>query len=867
MDGNLRSSLRATPDSLRAISEKVPEELRKLSRWVAWDGRLTDAGRVSKAPLNPATGGIAKTNRPETWASFESALQFAQRDSRVGGLGLVLTDGDYWALDLDHVVDKRTGEIEPEASRFLASLGPAYIEQSPSGDGLHVIFRGKRPSVLRQSKIKDAFGIGRHLEIFGGKSSRYLTMTGQVLGSATPNAVTREAVSAIGKLLPSKQVASNPQQIQPSVNLDVEERKVRRALRNVPSADYDDWVMVGMALRATFPDDQGFSIWLDWSSKANNFESADCDAHWRSFNSPEGGVGLGSVYRLANQHEPDWRAAWRSEDAVCAFGQPTPNSAYLTQPGGARGNSVGWGMPESLNSSEPPMPFPLGEVIPESCRQLGEFVAAVAASLQVPVDMPAMLALAAFGLALSRTIEVSPGTGWREQVCLYVLILLKSVERKSAAFSKMIDPIYEWQRATAVALAERITIAENEILVAEEKLKKARTKAAAAAKHDRTPLDLNMLAQELATLRQGKPIVPSLIATESTTEAIADMLIENGERGMLAAPEGDALDVMLGRYSQGKPNLGLWLSGHAGDAVEIRRKNRPTVRLRRPALTVALAVQPEAVSDLFESKAAAGRGLLARFFFCSPDSKLGYRDLTPPPVPPGLSEWYTTRIRRMLNRPVPKSPIVLELAEDASQLFLAFRQQLEDDLRPEGRFAERSAWGSKLAGAVARVAGILHGIAHPDLETHVVSAETLRGALALAPYLDAHERDAACIILEDPAVRIAKRILAWVCRKKIEQFSYNECFNAVRTSALNKTSQIDPALQLLIERGWLRAVPPTQDERNRGRPPSPCFLVHPLATDAAAHRQATQNTQNTTPDRGDTTGSEFDAEGQEESDA
>lgn len=186
-EANRRSTaqhLRATEASLRRILTSVPNELLLLPRWVCWDGTRKANGKLDKTPIDPTSGNNAKTNDPATWTTFELACPRALHDERIGGLGLVLTNSDYWALDLDHIINKETGEIAPLARKLLASLVPTYAEISPSGDGLHVIFRGSRPAELARTKASDAFGAGMHLEVFGGKSSRYLTMTGMVWEAA-----------------------------------------------------------------------------------------------------------------------------------------------------------------------------------------------------------------------------------------------------------------------------------------------------------------------------------------------------------------------------------------------------------------------------------------------------------------------------------------------------------------------------------------------------------------------------------------------------------------------------------------------------------------------------------------------------------
>lgn len=517
-------------------------------------------------------------------------------------------------------------------------------------------------------------------------------------------------------------------------------------------------------------------------------------------------------------------------------------STYSTYSTGGVGNQDSWPEPRPIGKPIAPPQFPIAAAFPPQCERLKAFAEAVATSLQVPVDLPVLLALAAFGLALSRRVEVAPQPDWREILAVYVLALLPSGERKSAVFAKMIKPIREWQRSQGISMAATIASMENEIRVTKDKLSRRR---AEAAKQTSQPGDsMEDLLRQLAELEEEKPKPPSMVASEATTEAIADLLVDNNERGMLAAAEGDAIDVMMGRYSQGKPNFGLWLSGHAGDSYEIRRRMRPTIRLERPALTVALAIQPEAAKDLVSSKAAAGRGVLGRFFFSCPQSKVGYRDLQPPPIPIDLNDWYGARLHQLLDKPVPDEPVVLSLSDDAAAQFLAFRATLEADLRPEGRFSDRGSWGSKLAGAVARIAGILHGVANPELTNPVIDAGTMRAALAWVPYLEAHELYVGWVAGDNSIAALAERILAWIGRKSVPDFSHNDCFNAVRTSLINEAKTIDPALDLLEELHWIRVTAEPALPPRRGRPRGSRYQVNPAAL-GGTRPPLPQNTQNT----------------------
>lgn len=319
----------------------IPVELRQQLRWVGWDRTPRPDGRPSKAPINPHTGANASVGDPTTWASFEAAMAYAQRDARVGGLGFVLTNSDQWALDLDHVISQ-DGEVSPSVLRFLGALTPTYIERSPSGHGLHVIFRGERPAELRRTKVSDAFGAGMNLEIFGGDSARYITVTGNVWNpdSTGSHAIAEASPADVEAILALMQVESpaksNPSSSTTQLPIGDEMAKATFALRNVPADDYHDWIHVGMALQSEFGD-AGKPLWIEWSRKSAKFDEAAIDKHWRSFHDCSGGRTIAYVYWLANQACPDWRREWqREQNRPSDSTELQPDAAQGAAPAGAR---------------------------------------------------------------------------------------------------------------------------------------------------------------------------------------------------------------------------------------------------------------------------------------------------------------------------------------------------------------------------------------------------------------------------------------------------------------------------------------------------------------------------------------------------
>lgn len=165
------------PDPLPVNPDHIPDALKALNQWVVWAYRWKET-HWTKPPLQ-ANGQPAKTNDPTTWTSFERALD-AYQTGRFDGVGIAFSDSDgLTGLDLDHVFNLATGELDPLASEVLTQF-PTYTERSPGGDGLRIFCFGKPK---RSGKCS---GKRKWLEVYSHPSNRYLTVTGhQWSGSST----------------------------------------------------------------------------------------------------------------------------------------------------------------------------------------------------------------------------------------------------------------------------------------------------------------------------------------------------------------------------------------------------------------------------------------------------------------------------------------------------------------------------------------------------------------------------------------------------------------------------------------------------------------------------------------------------------
>ncbi|MBO0912426.1 MAG: hypothetical protein J2P13_11590 [Acidobacteria bacterium] len=153
----------------------LPDELKVLPIWLVWEYRLKDR-EWSKVPLiADGSGRFAKTNDPKTWRTYAEALKHV-RD----GIGLRFVE-PYCGVDLDLCRDPKTGAIADWAMKIVRFFN-SYTEISPSGEGLHVIFKlgEPLPSGTRKRGAKDK---GWEIGLYDATSPRYFCCTGCTLES------------------------------------------------------------------------------------------------------------------------------------------------------------------------------------------------------------------------------------------------------------------------------------------------------------------------------------------------------------------------------------------------------------------------------------------------------------------------------------------------------------------------------------------------------------------------------------------------------------------------------------------------------------------------------------------------------------
>ena len=191
-----------------------PQELKDKKHWVCW--RLVpgkDGDKPRKMPINPITGKGAMSNNPQTWTDYATAVEAYEKYGYTGIGYMFVKDDGYVGVDIDHCYNAETGEFNDIAKAIIARQ-QTYVEFSPSGDGVHLYFKGTKPSGSSKNSENG-------VEMYD--STRYFTVTGkQMKGSSDTAAEDNGTLAWIHETYIKKQSKKKSKKKKQSAGVPVE---------------------------------------------------------------------------------------------------------------------------------------------------------------------------------------------------------------------------------------------------------------------------------------------------------------------------------------------------------------------------------------------------------------------------------------------------------------------------------------------------------------------------------------------------------------------------------------------------------------------------------------------------------------------
>ena len=482
---------------------------------------------------------------------------------------------------------------------------------------------------------------------------------------------------------------------------------------------------------------------------------------------------------------------------------------------------------------ESPIPLDGGQPIKMDRELLpgivGDMARAVSVETETPIELAASLALSVLATACQRKMILNIKPGYDEPLNIWTNTPMDPANRKSSVHKKMTDPLTQWELRKGAEYASKIKEASITRENQEARVKSLRQKYGRAKK-----AALEEIAAEILEIERDLvpvPSVPKIWAQDVTPEHLGTLLNTHGEAMSILSSEGGIFDILGGRYSNGIPNLDLFLQGHAGDPVRVDRGSREPVYLNSPSLTLGLSPQPAVLRALIDKPGFRGKGLLARFLYLLPKSKLGFRKLDSEPVPVHVSGNYFNLISCLLEIEPEEDengqiqPYVLKLSAPAYQTWLNFSKDVEKELREGGWFENITDWAGKLPGAIGRIAGLLHCAENPQQPWKIaVSEETMKIALEFANVFADHAMAAFNLMGADQTIEQAKKVWRWVERGRFANFSKRDCFKALQ-GTFKRVANIDTPLDILVERNFIK-----MEKLGTGGRPTIKYEVNPAIT-------------------------------------
>lgn len=471
--------------------------------------------------------------------------------------------------------------------------------------------------------------------------------------------------------------------------------------------------------------------------------------------------------------------------------------AYLTKIAGNSGyipprEYAQWGEIQPIDVITPPT-FPL-EAFP---RTLADFTKSISEYTQTAPEMACVLVLGALGAVFQKKYCVQSINKNIEQLSIYAVAISPPAERKSEVIRHIIAPFHKYQDVYNAENTDEITRSQ----ATRKDLKAALFRAEGELDGTEEKKDNLAKAQaEYNSFEEKHPL--TIIADDTTSEALITLLVKNGERMFIASGEGGVFSNMKGRYRQGGDDIEIYLKGHSGDYISVHRKSREPEILKSPAISMAVCVQPYIIENVLLDEENTGKGLTGRIVFAYPAGRAGSRKAksdTPP-----INKQYDKAVFYALKKTVAMTEtkkIVLSDEADkyAEEYFYIPEKRIEDGLE------RAQSWNGKAFGLSIRIAALFHAFQCLEDEKEPaeipISLEIMQNAVKVTECLAIHAQKV--FAGDDQRNNDALYLLRRIKRYGQRQITKRKMWQGVK-SRFKAVEHLNEILTFLEEHGYIR---------------------------------------------------------------
>lgn len=475
-----------------------------------------------------------------------------------------------------------------------------------------------------------------------------------------------------------------------------------------------------------------------------------------------------------------------------------------------------WPEPEPLVETLPDVAqFDL-ELMPESFRPL---VKDVAERMQVPLDFPAVAAIATLAGVTNRRALIQPKRNdhtWTVVPNLWGGIVAPPGMLKSPVLSCMTQPARaiesEWRKAHEDE--EMVYQTALELADLAEKAWRTQYSNALAKNKDRPAKPESKLVQ---------PVLRRLITSDATFESLQHVLSEN-PAGLFVIRD-ELTGWLTGLERQGREQeRAFFLECWNGDAAfTVDRIARGSVHVPHACVSLFGGIQPARWQSYIADALRDGPsndGLVQRFqLMVWPDVQAGWRYVDRKPDTSALE--CTEQVYRRIVALDAAEPLRLQFDDAAQLLFEQFLTDLEQRIRGEDVTPVMQAHLSKYRSLMPSLA-LLFALA--DGNTGCVPLSQAKLACDWCDYLETHANrvySAQTRPEQRAAIDLSKR-LAKGWKREDGFFTVRDVYRSGWT-ALNSPDAARGALLVLEEYGWVRRE---ADAQTPGRP-SETYRINP----------------------------------------
>lgn len=425
-------------------------------------------------------------------------------------------------------------------------------------------------------------------------------------------------------------------------------------------------------------------------------------------------------------------------------------------------------------------PFPV-EAFPEVLQRL---IREAAVAFPCPPDLIGLplLALAGSAIGNSRCLELKQT--WHELAILWAAIVAAPGAKKTPVL-KMLRACWDArQRALARDYADAVKRYESD----QREAKKA--------------------AGEGDNALSDAPVLKQAYVSDTTMEALADVLMANPRGVALIRDEMDGWIRAMNEYKRGGADRQNWLSLWSGESFPLNRRNRKQpIFVSDPFIGVVGGIQPDILPDLNDERGRQD-GFVHRFLFAYPKPLpiTGYSDEeVSRETLDALGNIFT---RLWMLKPEDDAdgtthPVCIHLSRAAKRIWVRWNAEHADEQNKPSFPAVLSGPWQKMVSYAARLALIVHSLRWAAQEPvgHDVDEQSMAAACDLVEYFKSHARRVYTLLHMSADDKRALAAIEWI-RRQPGQKATSRAIQRCHVGGVKTAEEAKTLLMDLVERGY-----------------------------------------------------------------